>query len=61
MRAAVCRRVGQISVEILDEPSPSRGEVKLRMVATGICGTDLSIYLRHWKPPMPIVLGHDRC
>lgn len=59
MRAAVCRRVGQISVEILDEPSPSRGEVKLRMVATGICGTDLSIYLGHLKPPMPIVLGHE--
>jgi limonene-1,2-epoxide hydrolase len=51
--------VGQISVEILDEPIPGRGEVKLRMVGTGICGTDLSIYLGHLKPPMPIVLGHE--
>lgn len=59
MRAAVCRGVGKIGVEDLDEPRPSRGEVKLRMLASGICGTDLSIYRGHLKPPMPIVLGHE--
>jgi S-(hydroxymethyl)glutathione dehydrogenase/alcohol dehydrogenase len=59
MKAAVCREVGRIAVEELDEPSPSRGEVKLRMLATGVCRTDLSIFQGHLPSPFPIVLGHE--
>ncbi|MBW2500030.1 MAG: zinc-binding alcohol dehydrogenase, partial [Deltaproteobacteria bacterium] len=35
MKAAVCREIGQVGIEELDEPSPGPGEMKLRMVATG--------------------------
>ena len=59
MRAAVCRGVGQIGVEELDEPAPREGEVKLEMVATGVCRTDLSIFQGHLPSPRPIVLGHE--
>jgi Zn-dependent alcohol dehydrogenase len=59
MRAAVCRGVGQIGVEELDDPHPLEGEVRLRMVATGVCGTDLSIYRGHLPIPFPVVLGHE--
>ncbi len=59
MKAAVCREVGQVSVEELDEPAPAAGEVKLRMVATGVCRTDLSIFEGHLPVPFPIVLGHE--
>ena len=59
MRAAVCRRLGQIEVETLDDPVPGEGEVRLRMVATGVCGTDLSILHGHLPSPLPIVLGHE--
>ena len=59
MRAAVCRGIGQIGVEELDEPSPQAGEVKLAMVATGVCRTDLSIFQGHLPSPRPIVLGHE--
>ena len=59
MRAAVCREVGQIGVEELDDPRPQAGEVRLRMVATGVCGTDLSIFQGHLPVPHPIVLGHE--
>ena len=59
MKAAVCRAVGQIAVEQLDDPRPERGEVRLRMVATGVCRTDLSIFEGHLPVPMPIVLGHE--
>jgi Zn-dependent alcohol dehydrogenase len=51
--------VGQLAVEELDEPSPRAGEVKLRMVATGVCRTDLSVLQGHLKFPLPIVLGHE--
>ncbi len=59
MKAAVCREVRQIGIEKLDEPEPREGEIKLRMVATGVCRTDLSIFQGHLPVPWPIVLGHE--
>lgn len=59
MRAAVCRELGQVAVEEIDEPVPQVGEVALEMVATGVCGTDLSIFRGHLPSPLPIVLGHE--
>jgi Zn-dependent alcohol dehydrogenase len=59
MKAAVCREVRQVAIEDLDEPTPQGGEIKLRMVATGVCRTDLSIFQGHLAVPRPIVLGHE--
>ena len=59
MKAAVCREARQIAIEELDEPSPRDGELGLRMVATGVCRTDLSIFQGHLPVPFPIVLGHE--
>lgn len=59
MKAAVCREVGHVAIEELDEPTPAAGEIKLRMVATGVCRTDLSIFQGHLPVPFPIVLGHE--
>jgi len=59
VRASVCRDVGQVGVETLDLPTPGSGEVRIRMVAAGVCRTDLSIYQGHLPVPMPIVLGHE--
>ncbi len=59
MKAAVCRGTGEIRIEELDDPTPHAGEVKLRMVATGVCRTDLSVLQGHLRFPLPIVLGHE--
>ena len=59
MRAAVCREVRHVAIEELDDPSPQPGELGLRMVATGVCRTDLSIFQGHLPVPFPIVLGHE--
>ncbi len=59
MKAAVCRRMGHVEIEELDDPHPRQGEVRLRMVATGVCGTDLSIFRGHLPSQYPIVLGHE--
>ncbi|GAA1479629.1 zinc-binding dehydrogenase [Gordonia sinesedis] len=40
MRAVVCRE-GVLTVEELDTPEPGRGEILLRVVRAGICGSDL--------------------
>lgn len=55
----MCRGVNRLEIEELDEPQPRAGEVKLRMVATGVCRTDLSVLQGHLRFPLPIVLGHE--
>lgn len=46
-------------------PEPGTGEVRLRVVATAICGSDRHIY--HWDPSvrhmveLPRVYGHEFC
>lgn len=40
MRAVVCHE-GELRVEEIDTPRPGRGQVLLKVVRTGICGSDL--------------------
>ncbi|MFB3389051.1 alcohol dehydrogenase catalytic domain-containing protein [Flavobacterium sp. LAR06] len=39
------------------EPRPN--EVLVKVVATGICQTDVHIRNQHYSVPLPIVLGHE--
>ena len=51
--------VGQIEVRDIPEPHPGPGQVKLKVRAAGVCGTDLHIYLDEYKSWPPVVLGHE--
>ncbi|MFG3390689.1 NAD(P)-dependent alcohol dehydrogenase [Streptomyces sp. WAC05458] len=42
---------------VLDDPGP--GEVLVRLVATGLCHTDLSVLAGRLPTPLPAVLGHE--
>jgi aryl-alcohol dehydrogenase len=57
--AAVSRRTGDApTLEQLELEEPRAGEMRIRLVATGICHTDLHEHPgRH--APQPIVLGHE--
>jgi L-iditol 2-dehydrogenase len=47
-------------LEDLPEPQPKRGELKIKIIAAGICGTDLHIMndqFTNCKPP--IIMGHE--
>ncbi|MBV8729376.1 MAG: alcohol dehydrogenase catalytic domain-containing protein [Acidobacteriia bacterium] len=44
--------------EILD-PQPGPGQVRIRMNATGVCGTDVHVWNGELPVPLPIVLGHE--
>lgn len=41
----------------LDDPGP--GEVRVRMVATGVCHSDLHVVDGEWTRPTQVVLGHE--
>jgi Zn-dependent alcohol dehydrogenase len=59
-RAAIHHGPGQpfeVAEVELDDPGPD--EVVVRMVAVGICGTDLHSVKGEWKRPTPMVLGHE--
>jgi aryl-alcohol dehydrogenase len=46
------------AVESLDIEEPRRGELLVRIVATGICHTDINVHERD-RSPKPVVLGHE--
>lgn len=51
--------VGNIELREIDEPQPGPGQVKIRVRAAGICGTDLHIYKDEFPSRPPVVLGHE--
>ena len=73
MKAVVCQD-GELSVQELPRPEPGPGQVLVRVVRTGICGSDLHArvhggqladiagplgYDGVMRPGSPIVLGHE--
>lgn len=59
MKAVVARELGQIAVENVELDPPRVGEVLVRMRATGVCHSDLSIINGTIGHPMPTVIGHE--
>ena len=53
------RGVGNIALREIPEPEPGPGQVKLKVHAAGLCGTDLHIYLDEFKSWPPVALGHE--
>ena len=60
IKAAVIRKKGgpfQIETLTLEEPRPD--EALVRIVATGMCHTDMVARDQLYTVPMPVVLGHE--
>ena len=51
--------VGNIELREIAAPTPGAGQVKIRVHAAGICGTDLHIYKDEFRSWPPVVLGHE--
>jgi (R,R)-butanediol dehydrogenase/meso-butanediol dehydrogenase/diacetyl reductase len=72
MRAAVFHGREDLRLEPVPEPQPGPGDVKLRILFNGICGSDLHEYYdgpiatRTEPHPLtgvrnPVILGHEMC
>jgi len=59
MKKAVYHGIRDIRVEQVAEPEPGPGEVKVRVVYCGICGSDVHEYLHGPFPVSPF--GHEVC
>ena len=59
MKAAVCTAIDTLEIQEIDMPEPGPQEVRVRIVAAGICHTDLSVMRGNFDVPKPVVLGHE--
>ena len=60
MKAAVFREVGvPLRVEDIEPAPPGPGMVEVRLSATGVCHTDLSLLNGTIPQQVPAVLGHE--
>jgi S-(hydroxymethyl)glutathione dehydrogenase/alcohol dehydrogenase len=60
VRAAVLGEVGRpVEVRELELIEPRAGEVRVRMLAAGVCHSDLHVRDGEWDRPTPIVMGHE--
>lgn len=62
MRAAVVRQFGEpLTIEEVQTPRPKRGEILVKVAASGVCHTDLHAAHGDWpvKPEPPFIPGHE--
>lgn len=58
--AAVVRQPhGAFTLELVEIEDPRPGEVLVRVVATGVCHTDMVMRDQDLPTPQPVVLGHE--
>ena len=60
MKALVYTNVETLDYRDVPEPVPREGEVLIRIMAAGICGSDMHAFLGHDERRLaPLILGHE--
>jgi threonine dehydrogenase-like Zn-dependent dehydrogenase len=62
MGASVLTATGRLERRLMEVPRPRADELVVRVLATGICGSDVAVFRGcHPYKTAPIVLGHELC
>lgn len=59
MKAWVLKRIGDISLQEAEVPAPAADEVRIRVEAAGICGSDIPRIYETGAHRMPLIPGHE--
>jgi D-arabinose 1-dehydrogenase-like Zn-dependent alcohol dehydrogenase len=59
MKAAVILHPNKIETQEVPLPQPASGELLVRVMASGICGTDVHIFQGEYLGSYPIIPGHE--
>ena len=59
MKALVVHELNKICVEEVSLDGPKAQEVRIKMAATGVCHSDLSVINGTIPQSLPMVLGHE--
>lgn len=61
MKAVRLTSVGNLVLQEVERPLPRRGEVRIKVLAAGICGSDRHMFKGEYPTAMPVTLGHELC
>lgn len=50
---------GNLGIRVFEVPAPSRGQAVIRVLAAGVCGTDLHIADDEFRYEAPVTMGHE--
>jgi threonine dehydrogenase-like Zn-dependent dehydrogenase len=59
MIGAFLIKPGSVEIKKIDTPEPHLGEVRVRLQKTGICGSDVHLFLGHRLLKYPVIIGHE--
>ncbi|MBT3275344.1 MAG: alcohol dehydrogenase catalytic domain-containing protein [Spirochaetales bacterium] len=59
MRAVKILEPGRIIIDEIDIPAPGPHDVVIKVLASGICGTDVHIYKGEYLGTYPVIPGHE--
>ena len=59
MKSVVIERPNEIAVVGREVPEPGPGQLMIKVMASGICGTDLHIYRGEYMGNYPVIPGHE--
>ncbi len=62
MKAVILRKVGELGLEQIPEPTPNKGQVSVRVARCALCRTDAKMWSQgHRDLILPRALGHEIC
>lgn len=59
MKVVALTQIGRLALQDRDKPVPRPGEVLMKVMAAGICGSDIPRAYQTGTPAFPRVLGHE--
>lgn len=59
MKAAFLNKPCEIEIKEIEIPEPKFGEVRIKIKSTGICGSDVHLFLGHRLLNQPTIIGHE--
>lgn len=61
MRAVRLESVGSMGLRSVERPNAGQGELVIRVLAAGICGSDRHMFKGEYPTAIPVTLGHEFC
>lgn len=59
MKAAVLRQLGRLEIEEVELDGPRESELRIRVLASGLCHSDYHMIIGDLPTALPAVLGHE--
>ena len=59
VKALVLTQINKLEIKDIPTPVPKKGELLIKVLASGICGTDRHIIKGEYPADLPLIMGHE--